>query len=137
LWPWLAAIVAAAAALAGSRWWWQRPLAGLSAAERSFGRVVRVAGWFGSGPVATETPDEYSRRLARKIPEAQEEISTITGAYVAERFGRQPSDGLSERLEAAWLRVRHLWPSTALQSVRERWMKRRPSAPDEGTHRNP
>ena len=97
----------------------------MSAAERSYGRIVRVARWIGVGPTRAETPSEYSRRLTRKIPEADEEISTITRAYVAERFGRQPSDGLSDRLEAAWQRVRRIGPSTVVRTVRERWIARR------------
>ncbi|MBK6768698.1 MAG: DUF4129 domain-containing protein [Ardenticatenales bacterium] len=124
-WPLLAVITVVAAIAAGGRWWWQRPLAGMSAAERSYGRVVRVARWLGVGPTRAETPSEYSRRLSRKIPEADEEISTITRAYVAERFGRQPSDGLSDRLEAAWQKVRRIGPSTVVRTVRERWIARR------------
>ena len=123
-WPWLAALVALVAIALGGRWWWQRPWQGLTAAERAFGRLVRVARWIGAGPATAETPAEYSRRLARTIPDADAEISAIADAYVAERFGRRDSSALGPRLEAAWLAVRRLWPTTAWQAARARWRAR-------------
>lgn len=125
LWPWLVAALAIAAAVAGGQWWWQRPWRGLSAAERAFGRLVRVARWIGAGPAAAETPTEYGRRLARTIPDADGDISAIADAYVAERFGRRASDALGDRLEAAWRAVRRLWPASAWAAVRARLGARR------------
>lgn len=133
-WPWLAAVIGALGLTVAGRWWWTRPLAGLSAAERAFGRLVRVARWLGIGPLRSETPSEYGSRLAQRIPEAGEDISAIADAYVAERFGRRASLGLAERLEAAWLTVRRSWPATARRIARERRAARR-SGPRDSAER--
>ncbi|MEO8082274.1 MAG: transglutaminaseTgpA domain-containing protein [Ardenticatenales bacterium] len=131
-WPWLASLLGIVGVVLAGRFWWARPMEGLSAAERSFGRLVRVARWLGVGPRHSETPSEYSRRLAQQIPDAGTEISAITDAYVAERFGRRTSHALSERLEAAWLAVRRTWPATARRILCERIAARRRGAKGDG-----
>ena len=104
---WLLVVLAAlmgAAALA-YHITWRRPLVGLSVAERAFARVVRIASWFGLRPLRSETPSEYGERLGGAIPDASGEITTITGSFVAERFGRREAKDTG-RIEAAWSRVR-------------------------------
>jgi hypothetical protein len=96
----LLAAMAAAGHLA-----WQRPLRGLSAAEAMYARLTRVASWLGLRPRAGDTPYEYGARIAGAIPHSEPEISTITEAYVRERFGRREGDA-ADTLEAAWLRLR-------------------------------
>ncbi len=84
---------------------WRKPLAGLSVSERAFARLVRVASWFGLRPRQSETPSEYGMRLGGTIPEARNEISTITRSFVVERFSRRdPAD--ASRVDAAWTRIR-------------------------------
>jgi hypothetical protein len=95
--------LAAAAALVFA---WQRPLVGLSAAERAFAEFVRLAGLVGLAPRRVETPFEYGRRVGGAIPEAAGEISTITAAYVEERYARRSSPDEGGLLAAAWRRLR-------------------------------
>ncbi len=118
----LALCTGVAAALAFA---WQRPLRGLSMAERAFAQFVRLAGLAGLRPRAVETPFEYGRRVAGAIPEASGEISTITDAFVRERFAHrsQPDDASS--LARAWQRLRAV---LVRQGTRLRWLalRRRP-----------
>jgi transglutaminase-like putative cysteine protease len=95
-----------ALAVAVGTWLWRRPLAGLSVAERAFAQFVRLAGLIGLRPRPVETPFEYSRRVAGAIPDAGGEISTITDAYVRERFARRSADAEAGLLSQAWLRLR-------------------------------
>jgi transglutaminase-like putative cysteine protease len=85
---------------------WQRPLRGLSVGERAFAQFVQLARLVGLRPRPVETPFEYGARVAGAIPEASGEISTITDAYVRERFARRPADGEAGRLAQAWLSLR-------------------------------
>ena len=84
---------------------WRKPLSGLSVVESAFARVVRIASWFGLRPSRSETPNEFGARLSGAIPEARPEITTITRAFVAERFGRRRDDDAG-RIEAAWTHAR-------------------------------
>jgi hypothetical protein len=90
----------------GSYWLWQRPLRGLTAAEGSFARLMRIACWLGLRPRTGDTPYEYGGRVATALPEGSTEIATITEAYVAERFGRGRSAIPASNLAAAWRQLR-------------------------------
>jgi hypothetical protein len=100
----LALGLAAAAALAS--FLWQRPLRGLTVAERAFAQFTRLAGLVGLRPATVETPFEYGARVTGAIPEAAGEIHTITDAFVRERFARRPADDQAGSMADAWARLR-------------------------------
>jgi transglutaminase-like putative cysteine protease len=104
--PVLAVLAACGLALLTGAVWWRRPLQGLSAAEGTFARLARVAGWLGLAPRVVDTPHEYASRLGAAIPEGRADIAAVVDSYVRERFGRQSSEGQSEMLRRVWRRLR-------------------------------
>jgi transglutaminase-like putative cysteine protease len=100
----VAAILAAVVGLVAFAW--QRPLRGLTVAERAFAQFTRLAGLVGLRPSNVETPYEYGSRVSGAIPEAAGEIHTITDAYVRERFARRPADDQAGFIGGAWARLR-------------------------------
>lgn len=104
----LAGVLALLAGLLGAAFLWRRPLRGLSVAERAFAQLVRLAGLMGLAPRAVETPFEYGRRISGAIPDAAGEISTITAAFVRERYAHRSGPEDAFILQRAWMRVRAL-----------------------------
>jgi len=91
---------------------WRRPLRGLSVAEGAFERVVRVARMAGLGPRRSDTPNEFGRRLSEALPAARSELTAITSAFVAERFGGRAVDDPGY-LQNAWAAVRGKFVASA------------------------
>lgn len=104
---------------------WQRPLRGLSVGERAFAQFVQLARLVGLRPRPVETPYEYSARVAGAIPEASGEISTITDAYVRERFARRPADNEAGLLAQAWLSLRKTLLRDGTRWRVQRWRRPR------------
>jgi transglutaminase-like putative cysteine protease len=100
----LLVMTAGAFALGPGRW--MRQLGRVPAFARPYAQTVRVATWLGLGPQASQTPYEYTRDLARAVPEAAEALQTVGSAYVEGVYGnRTPDVSGMERLRDAGERV--------------------------------
>ena len=65
---------------------------------------------------SNETPYEYDATLGPELPEAQQEMTSLTQAFVEARYSRQAFDWeRDQRVRAIWKRVR-----AALQALRHK-----------------
>lgn len=95
----------------------------LPVVERSYGMLVRWAGWLGvSG--RGRTPYERLEALRRRAPEAGPTAQRITDLYVAKRFGRPKHTGdeapLRVELQAAWAELRKKMVRALLRGIGKR-----------------
>jgi hypothetical protein len=109
------AVLVAGVAYAGARLAWSRAFRGLSHAESAFARLVRLASWFGMKPRDHDTPYEYRGRLAERLRGHEDDLGTITDAYVRERFGGRRDDQSGGAIDDAWRRLK---PALARLGVR-------------------
>jgi hypothetical protein len=76
--------------------------------------MVRRGGEQGVPRKASQTPTEYAASLERAVPEAQEDIDSITRAFVEARYSRREIDSReSATVRTIWGRIRR-----ALQQLR-------------------
>ena len=79
-----------------------------------FGRLLRWGRYSGLICAACETPAEYGRRLGRRFPQVEEEISVLVGLHEAAVYAETAPDDLDiVRGRSAFRRLRHprLWPA--------------------------
>ena len=70
-------------------------------------QLLRRAGKAGCGRELAQTPYEYLRVLAERLPEVREDIALMTQQYVAVRYGMfRPDEEIIKRLRQGWQRVR-------------------------------
>ncbi len=56
---------------------------------------------------ASQTPAEYARTLEKSLPDASEDIDSITGAFVEARYSRhEVNSGRADIVKATWERIR-------------------------------
>jgi hypothetical protein len=66
---------------------------------------------------SSETPYEYDATLGPKLPEARQDMTSLTQAFVEARYSHQTFDHEQDRrVRAIWQRVR-----AALQALKRRW----------------
>jgi transglutaminase-like putative cysteine protease len=87
------ALVAVAIGLVAAGVSWQRHVASLTPLEAEYEGMQRYARWLGLAPRAAQTPHEFARSLAERIPAAAAQIVRIADLYVRSLFTR---DGLSD-----------------------------------------
>lgn len=74
--------------------------------------MLRRGGEQGLTRKLSQTPSEYAATLEQAVPAADEDIASLTDAFVEARYSRQPVDaGKANRVKIAWGRIRR-----ALQS---------------------
>ena len=74
--------------------------------------MVRRGGDQGVARKPSQTPAEFAVQLEKAVPEASEDIDSITQAFIEARYSRQEVDsGKADRVKAIWARIRR-----ALQS---------------------
>jgi hypothetical protein len=72
-----------------------------------YSRMVVLASLAGLGPRVSQTPLEYSRRLAADLPAQAQDIGSITEVYVDVRYGKRPLEADPRHdLTEAWQRLR-------------------------------
>jgi hypothetical protein len=77
--------------------------------------IVRRAGEHGLPRRSAQTPAEYRATLVARLPEAQEAVGALTGAFVEARYSAHPlTSDHAERVRSVWKRVR-----AALQALRQ------------------
>ncbi len=103
---WLLAMALAALVPLASVRLWERRFRGLTEAQGAFARLAQAATWLGIRPDAGDTPSEYAEKVTRQVPESRQPITTITSAYMSERFGNRPSDASGATLRSAWRNLR-------------------------------
>ncbi|MBC8076801.1 MAG: DUF4129 domain-containing protein, partial [Chloroflexales bacterium] len=63
----------------------------------------------GIGRRRSQTPYEYSADLARRLPELNDDISALTGSFVAAEYGPRPPDPVQTSVaRRAWGRLRRV-----------------------------
>lgn len=69
--------------------------------------ILRLAERGGLGRRRNETPFEYRSTLRTQLPDAADDVDTLTDAYVAAAYApREPSNDDARRARASWSRVR-------------------------------
>jgi hypothetical protein len=95
-------------------------LGGLSPRERIlyyYLSIVERARRQGYPRRSSETPYEYDATLGPKLPEARQELASLTQAFVEARYSHQTFDREQDRrVHAIWKRVR-----AALQALKRKW----------------
>lgn len=77
-----------------------------------YGRMSMLARLSGTGPARWQTPNEFGRALANKLPDVQLAVGEVVDGYVKWRYGRhEPDEKDRARLRSAFaaLRVKLLW----------------------------
>jgi hypothetical protein len=70
--------------------------------------MVRRGGDQGVPRQPSHTPAEYAVQLEKAVPEAGDDIDTLTQAFVEARYSRQEIDsGTADLVKATWDRIRH------------------------------
>jgi transglutaminase-like putative cysteine protease len=122
---WLLVIpLAAAAAVGGLRLAEGFGLWGLPIVERSYGMLMRWAGWLGV-PGRGRTPYERLEALRRRAPEAGSAAQRITELYVARRFGPRRNAGEASADE---VQLRTMWSELRKTLLRAMFDRRRRGA---------
>src|SRR5205807_5858576 len=99
----IVALVALAVGLVAAGVSWQRHVASLTPLEAEYEGMQRYARWLGLAPRMAQTPHEFARSLAERLPTAATQIVRIADLYVRSLFTR---DGLSD---ADQQEAKHLW----------------------------
>jgi hypothetical protein len=74
--------------------------------RRIYARMEKLAGLRGYPRTLSETPYEYQRELYQAFPGQNDDIQTITEAYIAVRYGEVPENPAElETVRAAWQRL--------------------------------
>lgn len=72
-----------------------------------FDRMCRLGSLAGVGPAATQTPQEYTGRLAERFPGMEQEVALLGRQYSRARYGRKElEEDEREQLLRAWRRAR-------------------------------
>jgi hypothetical protein len=75
--------------------------------RRIYANLQRLAARSGYPRQAAQTPDEYLETLIQALPDCQDEVTTITAAYVQAHYGQVPDTRQElDRIRACWQRVR-------------------------------
>lgn len=75
--------------------------------RRIYAGLLRLSARLGEPRVPSDTPLEFMETLERIFPNSQEELATITHAYLRVRYGELPEKrGQIEEVESAWELVR-------------------------------
>ena len=98
---------------------WQRATGALGSPERAYERMCRLAGMAHLSPEPAQTPYEFGRELAMRLPSVRRQVNMICDAYVRSRYGRQEFR-IEDRgsLDEAWRRVRGQLVRRALRLTR-------------------
>jgi hypothetical protein len=104
----------------------RRLLLKLSRVELVYFRLSRgVDRTLGIRPSEHQTPLEYAAVVATAVPAGRAAVSSIAGAYVAERFGAK--EGEAADAEAAWRDLRpallRRWIEIRADAVRRAWRR--------------
>lgn len=105
---WMLGILALAAVLAtlSFRIAWERAVAGLPVPAQVWEKTVRLAHLAKLGPHPQQTPREYARDLARKVP-GVEGLDYLAESYGRSRFGgKEVTPEESRRLQQIWADLR-------------------------------
>jgi transglutaminase-like putative cysteine protease len=120
--PWNSRLLAVALGLAlfGVVMWlvWRRLLGEVSEPRVAYARIGYLATLSGVGPRANLTPQEYGRKLAAAVPEAEAALDKIVSTYVHVSYSKH--DLSSEDrciIEKAWPQVRNHLLRRAISSV--------------------
>ena len=100
-------IVALGGGLLGLVWFlWRKGLAGLSAPDALWARVLKAGRWMGIRAEPSMTPIEYASEIGRTVPSARVAASRAAALYTVRRYGmaKEPSDAGMER--DAWQELR-------------------------------
>ena len=86
---------------------WQRHVASLTPLEAEYEGMQRYARWLGMHPRAGQTPLEFGKALAARIPPAATQILRLSELYVRSMFARDGVQKEDEReAKAMWPEVR-------------------------------
>ena len=76
--------------------------------RRTYAQMLRRAGSLGLVRASTDTPDEFSRRLAARWPDGTPDIALLTALYVRRRYSdTQLAAESLVSLQGSWQRLRH------------------------------
>ena len=81
----LAGLVVLLVGLAWYRWWWR--LRALDLPSEIYAKMRRLATAAGMPPLASQTPREYGRYLAERMPERATAVTDIAEVYAFSRYG--------------------------------------------------
>jgi len=86
---------------------WVNDYRNIETAAGAYDRMCHLAYLGKSGPVGSETPLEFSHRLAAALPAEKEDINTIVAFYLNTRYSPRRNIGEGERvkLQTAWVRL--------------------------------
>jgi hypothetical protein len=75
--------------------------------RRIYAGLLKLSARLGEPRSPSDTPLEFMETLEKILPDSQEELATITHAYLRVRYGELPEKrGQIEEVESAWERVR-------------------------------
>jgi hypothetical protein len=78
--------------------------------------ILQRAGRQGFPRRAAETPDEYRTTLGPNLPEAQQDVESLTQAFVEARYSQHAfQQGQAKRVRVSWQKVK-----AALQTLKKR-----------------
>ena len=86
---------------------WRRFLAASGNPLVTFQRMTTLASMAAAGPVESQTPYQFGRRLRQVMPAQETPVSIIVAAYVRSRYGNKTPRASERRLlDLAWQRLR-------------------------------
>jgi hypothetical protein len=75
--------------------------------RRIYAGLLKLSARLGEPRSPSDTPLEFMETLEKILPDSQEELATITHAYLRVRYGELPeTSGQVDEVESAWKRVR-------------------------------
>ena len=83
-------------------------MAGLDYPSQLWEKTTRLASWLRVGPRPEQTPTEFSRALAKTLPDSADSVSKLAQGYQRARYGRRDlSPAEQEQLASAWTPLRN------------------------------
>ena len=98
--------------------WWRMLFRGLSPVASIFARVAHLGTWAGAPPRHSQTPTEYTERLARIVPGQRTALERLGEIYSRERYGGGAPASATTELPHIYEQVRASVASVILRRLR-------------------